>query len=401
MVKTPVRSIVGAIAGVAIQWSNAAFAARIRARDAVSARTGYSLPVVEYAFDRLFGSLRRDQIEAVIADELGSLDVLDGFAKRSGRPRAHALPVGRVCIVSSRTTIGVAIVPAIFALCAKCEVLVKDREDALVAAFFETLAQAHPELAAAATAQPWTGDADAPSLGTFDAVVVFGSDATLATIAATVASPTRLIGFGSKGSAGYVTREALQSETEAQRIARGAARDLVLYDSEGCLSLHALFVEHGSAVSPQRFAEMLADAIRDVTVEFPSAPADTTTAGLAMARDLAAFRTGRQHIYSEPTAAYLAVLDPPIEEPPLFLPRTIGIHSVEHPAKVAEYFKRHSISLEALAVSHRRPDLLELAERLHAARIAPFGTLQAPPLGVFHGGRPRIAEFVRWIVDET
>jgi hypothetical protein len=36
-----------------------------------------------------------------------------------------------------------------------------------------------------------------------------------------------------------------------------------------------------------------------------------------------------------------------------------------------------------------------------ASRIARFGSLQIPQLGGFHGGRPRIADFVRWIVDET
>ena len=100
-------------------------------------------------------------IEAVIADELGCLDVLDGFVERAGRPPARALPLGRVCIVSSRTTIGVAILPAIFALCAKCDVLVKDREDHLVAAFFETLGDELAELRDAATAQTWKGDDDA------------------------------------------------------------------------------------------------------------------------------------------------------------------------------------------------------------------------------------------------
>ncbi len=83
------------------------------------------------------------------------------------------------------------------------------------------------------------------------------------------------------------------------------------------------------------------------------------------------------------------------------MPRAIGIRAVERVDEVAEYFERHGISIEALAVSERRPDLLELATRLRAARVAKLGTLQAPPAGAFHGGRPRIAEFVRWIGNET
>jgi hypothetical protein len=402
MVKKPVRSIVGAIDAAAIRWSAAGFAPRVRARDAVSARTGYSLPTVEYAFDRLFGALRRDAIEAAIADELGCLDVLDDFVARTGRPRARALPLGRVCVIASRTTIGVAIVPAVFALCAKCDVLVKDREDHLVAAFFETLAGELPELRDIANARPWQGDEDALDLAGFDAVVAFGSDDTLRRIAARLRFPTRLIAFGSKVSAGYVAREALCDDVAARTMARGAARDLVLYETEGCLSLHALFVESGGAVSAERFAEMLAEAIRSAAAEFAPKRDDASSAArVAIARDLATFRGGARIVHSDPHAGYLAVVDPPLDEPPLFLPRAIGIRRVDRPSQAAQYFERHGIELEALAVAGLREDLLELAIRTKAARVVPFGMLQAPPFGGFHGGRARIAEFVRWIADET
>jgi hypothetical protein len=401
MIKRPVRAVIGAIDAAAARWSDACFEPRMRARDAVAARTGYALAMVEYALDRLFGDIRRDAIEAVICDELGSVDALDGFSQRRGRPRARALALGRICIVSSRTTIGVAITPALFALCAKCEVVVKDRDDHLVAAFFETLAEELPEFRAAATAQTWHGEEDAALLQGFDAVVAFGSDVTLAGIAASLTPPVRFIGYGSKASAGYVARGALSDERAAREIVAGAARDLALYESEGCLSLHALFVERGATVSPERFGELLVAAMRTSADEFPVEAASAATgARLAIAREMAAFRRGDQ-VHSDPAGAYLAILDPPLEEPPLFLPRAIGIHSVEHPAQAARYFERHGITLEALAVAGPCPDLLELAVRAGAARVVPFGTLQAPPLGAFHGGRPRIAEFVRWIGDET
>ena len=402
MVKKPVRSIVGAIDAAAARWSDADFAPRVRARDAVSTRTGYSPSAVEYAFDHLFGMLRRNAIEAVIADELGSLDVLDGFVARTGRPAVRALPLGRVCIVSSRTTIGVAILPAIFALCSKCDVLVKDREDYLVAAFFETLAGELAELRDAATAQTWRGDEREIDLRGFEVVVAFGNDATLAQLENKLRTFARFIPFGSKASAGYVPREALGDAIEAEAIARGAARDLVLYESQGCLSLHALFVESGGAISPERFAEMLVATMRAAASQFPPAPTGAaTSARRAMERDLATFRAGARRVYSDPHAGYLAILDPPIDEHPLFLPRSIGIRTVENSSQAAEYLKRHGISLEALAVGRRRADLLDLAAEAGAARVAPFGTLQTPPLGAFHGGRPRVAEFVRWIGDET
>ncbi len=399
MVKKPVRAIVAAIAAAAARWSDAAFAPRARARDAVSARTGYSPKAVDYAFDALFGALRSDAIEAIVTDELGCLDVLDGFVERGGRPPTRALPIGRVCIVSSRTTIGVAIVPAVFALCAKCDVEVKDRDDALVAAFFETLAEEFGGFRDAAHARVWNGEADAQSLRGFDAVVAFGNDATLASISTALPYPARMVAYGSKASAGYVGRDALASEDDARAIARGAARDLVLYDTEGCLSLHALFVEDGAAITPQRFTNILGDAIDAAAGEFATAGHGDAAARRAASRELAAFR-GDSYV-SSPGAGYLAVLDPPLDERPTFLPLTIGVRSVDRPSQAAEYLERHGIAIEALAIAPRRTDLVMLAQRVGASRVARFGSLQTPQLGGFHGGRPRIAEFVRWMVDET
>jgi hypothetical protein len=401
MIKKPARAIVAAIDAAAARWSSADFPPRLRARESVQARTGYPPAAIDYAFDRLFGELRGEAIEAVIIDELGSLDVLDGFVTRTRRPAAFARALGRVCIISSRTTIGVAIAPAIFALCAKCDVLVKDREDGLIAAFFETLAHELPELGESASACPWRGDADAVDLGEFDLVVAFGSDQTLEHLAVNVRPPARLISFGSKASVGYIAREALADVYSARAIAAGAARDIVLYESEGCLSLHALFVETAVSVSPARFAQLLAGALNDAATEFAPARDDVlAAAAIAAARDLATFRAS-PGIHTAARAEYLAVVDPPFDEPPLFLPRTIAVRSVDDPSQAATYLARHAIALEALALAGSRLDLRELAVATGAARIAPFGSLQAPPLGVFHGGRPRIAEFVRWIGDET
>ena len=175
----PARAIVRAVADAATRWSDADFPPRVRLLQHVVDRTGYTEPVVEHALDQLFGSLTVDALEATIAGELGSLEALDDFALRAGRARARALAAGSVCVISSRTTIGVAIIPAVFALCAKCDVLVKDREDGLVRAFFNTLAEERGEFTEAARAQSWEGESDASTIGGFDVIVAFGSDATL------------------------------------------------------------------------------------------------------------------------------------------------------------------------------------------------------------------------------
>jgi len=249
---------VRAVADAAARWADADFPPRVRLLERIVQRTGYTTPVVEYALDRLFESFTGDELESTIARELGSIDALDAFVEREGRPRARALPAGNACIISSRSTIGVAIVPAVFALCAKCDVLVKDREDGLVRAFFATLGEELDALAGAARAEVWESASGAVDLGEFDVVVAFGNDATLVSIRAGLGPRASFVGFGSRASVGYVAREALVSGEAAAKIAAGAARDLVLYESEGCLSLHALFVERGGAVDPPAFTSLLA-----------------------------------------------------------------------------------------------------------------------------------------------
>jgi hypothetical protein len=399
----PARGIVRAVADAAARWADADFPPRVRLLNRVVERTGYTTPVVEYALDQLFESLSADALEATIAGELGSLEVLDGFALRPGRPRARALPVGSVCVISSRTTIGVAIVPAIFALCAKCDVLVKDREDGLVRAFFATLAEELDAFAEAARAQTWEGESDSLNIGSFDAIVAFGSDATLARIAASTQGGTRFIGFGSRASIGYVAREELRDTMHAKTLAAGAARDLVLYETEGCLSLHALFVERRGGVGPATFAKLVAEEVERASVEFPPGLRDArASARIANARNLAAFRSaaGSGSVFSDARGSYLTVLDPPESEPPAFLPRAIAVHAVDNPSDAITYLARHDVPVEAVAIAGKREDLRSFAIEIGAHRIARFGDLQRPPIGGNHGGRSRIADFITWITDE-
>jgi len=404
LANVPIRAIVRGLADAAARWADADFPPRVRVLEAIVTRTGYTLPVVEYALDRVFEAITEPALTATIAGELGSLDVLDGWVARNGRGSARALPAGTVCVVSSRTTIGVAIPAAVYALCAKCDVVVKDREDHLVAAFFASLVQEHDAFATAARAETWSGSHDARDLSGFATVVAYGRNDTLAEIRAACAPEARFVGFGARASIGYVTRESLADERSAAAIAEGAARDLVLYESEGCLSLHALFVERGGAIAPDRFAALLAGALDRAHVEFPPGERGAgASARLGSARALAAFRaaSGTGSVYGDEAARHLLVLDPPASDPPLLLPRALNLHIVDGPEDASAYLHRHGIAIEAVAASGKREDVVKMAVDARAARIAPFGALQSPQMEGNHGGRLRIADYIRWMTEDT
>ncbi|HEX3549511.1 MAG TPA: acyl-CoA reductase [Candidatus Elarobacter sp.] len=397
----PARRIAALVADAAERWRDADFAPRVRATAAIEARLGYTTPVVDFALDRLFGGVTVDALEAAIASELGTVDALDGVVARDGAPAAWARGVDRAVIVSSDTTIGVAVVPAMFALCAKCDVVVKDRSDALVAAFFETLAEEHPAFARSASARAWRGgdDPDEPALlADAGVVVAFGREDALRAIRDRCGAETRFVPFGHRAGIGVLSRDAAASldAGTAERI----ARDALLYDGEGCLSLHALFVE-AAGDELARVASVLSAAFERVSVEFPAgAGSPERTARVAQYRDVAAFRAagGRGAVFR--AAGAVLVVDPPASDPPPFLPRVLPVMPVAGDDDVVAYVAAHRLPVQVVGVASAGERALALAERVGAVRVAPFGAMQVPPLGGHHGGLPRIADFVRWIDRE-
>lgn len=398
----PARRIVAAIAGAAHRWTGTDFSPRVRSIAAIAERTGYSTPAVEYALDQLFTPITCDALCSTIESEIGSLAALDGFVARAGRPDAFACGVDRACIISSRTTIGVGLIPAIYALCAKSDVTVKDREDHLIAAFFQTLHAEDEAFMQAARAQTFSSTDDAlPDLAAFGCVVAFGTNATLAEIRAACDPNARFVGFGARASAGYLSVAAARDARTRRSMLEGAARDVVLYDSEGCLSLHVLFIESEGAA--REIVADLATAVRSAGAQFPVGADDGLRASrVSTVRNAAAFRAalGQGAVFADDAGTFAIVCDPPHDEPPPFAPRCIAVVPVREPSDAAAYLRRHHVDLEAFAISDGRPDIVTMALGAGAVRLTRFGELQRPPPGGNHGGRGRIVDFIRWIERE-
>jgi hypothetical protein len=400
--KLRAEQIVAALADAAERWCDADFPARVRATQAIVARTGYTEPVVDYALDALFGELDARTLHDTIADELGSLAALDGFVAREGRPEVFFAPQGDVAIVSSDTTIGVAVPALVYALCAKASVLVKDRDDALVRAFAETIATERPELGARMSVETWDGsnvDASRDRLADARVVLAYGRNETLRAIRRVLRPEARFVPFGHRTSIGYVAREALAAPAAARDMARALATDAFLFDGEGCLSIHVAFVERGGALEPAEFAQIAGNACDEVAVEFPAGFSELDPAGIAI-RSAALFRAaqGTGAVYGGVLAPHLLVLDPDPADPPPWARRTLGLYSVDGPEEALAFLQRHGLELEAVATAPgTRAEIDAFAIAAGASRLAAFGTLQRPPLGGEHGGVGRILPFVRAI----
>lgn len=396
-----IRAIVRGIADAAKRWCNADFPTRVRATRAVRTRTGYTEPVIDFAFDTLFGSIDAGALESTIASELGSLAALESFITRAARPEVTYRARSPIAIVSSDTTIGVAIPALLFAVCAQGRIRVKDRSDGLVRAFLETLEEELPGLSQSIEITAWNGEDDGAAgdaLADAGAVVAFGRDATLRAIRARIPADASFVGYGHRTSIAYVARESLGDATQLRALARSLARDVLLYDGDGCLSPHVIFCERGGALDPAAFARVLAEALDEAAIEFPAGYAELDAAVLRY-RDAARFRgaQGAGAAFGGTIGTHVLVLDPPRDEPPPLLRRAAAVFAVDGSAEASAYLSRHALPLEAAAFSQPRADLEAFALAAGASRICAFGELQRPPLGGEHGGAGRISPLVRAI----
>ena len=104
-------------------------------------------------------------------------------------------------------------------------------------------------------------------------IVAYGNDQTLEHFRTLARSNVGLIGFGARISLAYLDKRALTIR-KIRALTRAAAEDATLYDTQGCLSPRCFYIEEGGAVSPRRFAEELAGAMRDLDRKIPRRKTD-------------------------------------------------------------------------------------------------------------------------------
>jgi hypothetical protein len=248
----------------------------------------------------------------------------------------------------------------------------------------------------------WSGGEDAREARLFGAaavVVAFGADDALRAIRSRCAADAVFVAFGRRASAGYLDAAALAGDLDA--LAGAIARDALLYDGDGCLSLHVLYVERTPGGAHERVLDALAAACARTAIEFPPGTRAPARAAHAQAfADAAAFRAaqGSGRSIRAADGAWAVVADPPPADRLPFGAGVLPVVFVDGIDDAAADLRARGIPLQALGVADPASAASALlAAAMGAVRIARLGTLQDPPLAGHHGGRARIADFVRWV----
>ena len=273
--------------------------------------------------------------------------------------------------------------------------------------FAHSIYDADAKLGACLEVAEWRGgnvELEAALFAEADCVTATGSDETLAAIRARLPVKTHFLGYGHRVSFGFVAHEVLSGFHTRQTVS-STTDDVVAWNQLGCLSPHVVYVQTGGEVSPEKFAELLADELerREQTDPRGELPAEHAAA-IASRRGIYEVRAAHspettQHWCSRNSTAWTVVYEADARFQLSCLNRFIyvkGVRDLTEALQNAEMV-RGQVSTVGLGVpEHKLEKLAAQLARWGATRVCPLGRMQNPPLTWRHDGRPALGDLVTW-----
>ena len=177
--------------------------------------------------------------------------------------------------------------------------------------------------------------------------------------------------FGPKLSFAVVTKEKLQDEQAAKKLARRVSVDVSVFDQTGCASAHNLYIENGGAVSPRRFCEILNESMAKTEIQIPkptmSPEQISAIHSIRGVYDFCGVSLG------SPTMSYSILLD---DKDTLHKPvysRVLFVHAVD---SIMQSVKRITEDIQTIGIEATPEQALEYAEA-----ATPKGAMRFPQIG--------------------
>jgi hypothetical protein len=406
------EQLMSVLSDVAAGWLKPENTFRKLALELGPAETPFSRETLQHGLDDFFRQITRDNLHALLVQELGDVRRLDTLTatEMDRKSLRAAMAVGPEFLVH----IAAGDIPnstwmsMVLGLLARSAQLVKcaSGSSLLPRLFAHSLYEADSKLSACLEIAGWRGgdiDLEDVLFAEADCVTATGSDETLAAIRSRLPIKTRFVGYGHRVSFGFVAREVL-SPLRAPQIATRATDDVVAWNQLGCLSPHVIYVQTGGEVSPERFAELLADELerREQTEPRGGLPVPHTAA-IASRRGIyevrAAHSPETRMWHSKESTAWTVVFEADPRFQVSCLNRFIYVKPVKDLAELLQHAEvvRGKISTVGTAAGeHQTEELgLQLA-RWGVTRVCPLGRMQNPPLTWRHDGRPALGDLVTW-----
>ncbi len=371
-----------ALARVFELWRDRDYARRREAIAAIARAAGYSVAMLESSIDAL---LKPFTIEA-----LKSLAARISSSGGGDRPRT-------VGFIAAGNVAGAGMHEIAIALVAGAGVVVKtaSAEPVFFAEFARTLAEIDRDAAARIEVFHWSrarADLTAALIANCDQVVAYGDDLTIESLH----NRRNVIGFGSRVSAAVVAPGVTDSrriDTVVERL----ARDVVLFEQLGCLSLHQVFVVSRTGDAARGLAIRMSAALERMGKSMPPAKIPLRDAvEIRAVRERARWR----RIAGEPVELFegdrlewTVVFEPSSARDDSFNVspgfRTVYVTGVRDLGEFRDRIAAVAGRIEAMAVAGDESEAAEIGATVGSIGIpyvcAP-GEMQSPPLDWRHGG---------------
>jgi hypothetical protein len=340
--------------------------------------------------------------------ELGNRHVLDRFCP-VGHGQTHAIGPNLITHILAGNVPMPGILSICYGLTLKSGNLVKasHRDPVLPSLFAASLREVDPGLADCVAVLEWSRE-EVPltqyAMTQATAAIVYGDDRNVAALRQLAPNGATFLGYGHKISFGYVGHEAM-TPSALPAAAAAAAFDASVYDQQGCLSPHVIFVEERGELGPRKFAAALAVAMAEYQGRVPRGVLSTEeAAAFTRLRDSYEFRSAsdkRVAVWRSTGTNDWAVI---YEDEPTFTPsclnRAIFVKPTDSFQRILSTVQRFSPQISTVGVTPLNERTQAFAAELskyNVHRLCPLGEMQKPPLTWHHDGRPNLAELVRWM----
>ena len=412
LVGRPTRSLIKVLHEVGQNWLDPEYPFRKLVLEKGPESTGFSAPTLSRGLTGFFERLTGENLEGLIAHDLGHVQRLDEMVATPGEQKMDraAMAVGPELIahVAAGNLPNPAFMSIVLGLLARSAQCVKCASGAsfLPRMFAHSIYDADPKLGACLEIAEWRGgnaELENALFAEADCVTVTGSDETVEALRARIPLKTRMLSYGQRVSFGYITAEALSGFTSG-KVVTNAGADVTAWDQLGCLSPHVLYVEHGGSVSAEEFGEKLARELdRREKIEPRGRVTIEESASIASKRSFykvrAASSPDTRLWCSQDSTAWTVVYEADSRFQLSSLHRFIYVKAVTDLDDLLQGAEgvRGKVSGVGLAAPEER--VQEIAARLArwgVTRVCPLGRMQDPPPAWRHDGRPSLGDLVTW-----
>jgi hypothetical protein len=413
LLNRPTESLMKILSDVADGWLEADNKFRKLALELGPAQTGFSTETLARGLDNFFKQLTRENFHALLVQEFGDAKRLDALAATTTEQKQNRIaivnaPEFQVHIAAGNLP-NPALTSIVFGLLTRSAQFVKCASGAtfLPRLFAHLIYEADGKLGACVEIAEWRGGNLALENALFaeaDCVTATGDDETLDEIRKRLSVKTRFIGHGHRVSFGFVAHEVLYG-SRGKKIAAAAADDVVAWNQLGCLSPHVIYVQLGGEISPEHFAQLLAEELekREASEPRGELPAEHAAA-IASRRGIYEVRAAHspeatQHWCSKDSTAWTVIYEVDARFQMSCLNRFIYVKGVADLKTALENADGVRGKVSTVGVAAPEEKINEIATQLArwgATRICPLGQMQNPPLTWRHDGRPVLGDLVTW-----